>query len=239
MYRTRACFSVAFAVFSLLCITRVAEGNIITTWDFSTGTLAGWQSTGDVIATKYSVMHDDYKDTLNLGVWNDRMRGDFALIRSNPGYLSTSVAMVPNAIPYSLSLDYAVAWSYNPANTTDPHPYGYFYVETDGMTSDGQLHHLSYKEIDWVVPSVSVTSKDVFTGSLFTENFSLLQWPDSVYKEFFISITVINPNNSLDQIVAIDNVTLSAVPTPVPSPLVPFGIGLAGIIMFRLKFKRS
>lgn len=168
MFITRACFSVAFVVVSLFSITGVAKGNIITSWDFSSGTLAGWQPTGDVISTDYPEMHNDYKNTWNLGIWNSQMRGDFALFHNTPGYLSTSIAITPDAVPYSLSMDYGVAWSYDPANTTDPHPYGYFYVETDGMTTDGKLHSLSYKEIDWG-PSSSVAAKDVFTGSIFTE----------------------------------------------------------------------
>jgi len=236
MFRTRACFSIAFLVVSLFCITSVAKGNIIINWDFSNG-LAGWQIVGgDVIATNYSDIPIDYKNTWDLSNWDNKMDGGFALTH-NHSYMSTSVGIVTSGTPYSLSFDYAVAWSYVPENTTDLHPYGYFYVTIDGLTSDGIMHHgLGYKEVDWYA-SGSVAAKDVFTGSVYYDNF--IQWPNADYKELFIDLGVFNPNISLEQIVGIDNITLSVVPTPVPSPFVLLGVGLACLSIFSRKLKRS
>jgi|GEM_PF-5063969 len=236
MNGTKVCFTVVLV--STLCFAGIAKANLLSNGDFSTGTLAGWETSGNVIATDYASMPAGYRNTWDLSAWNARMDGSFALFESTPSHLYAKATQVPGSSPpTSLSLDYAVAWS-NPTIPDaggNPNASGYFYVQTFGVTADGQVHPLTYNEVAWFATDPG-PDKDVITGTLYTQNF--IQYPDLDFKDILMDINAYNPNQSLNQIIGIDNVNLS-VPTPEPSTIILFSIGMAGLAGFGRRLKRS
>jgi hypothetical protein len=221
-------FSIALVVVLMLCVASVAKANLITNGDFATGTLAGWDASGDVIATNYSNMPVADKNNWDLSAWDSRMDGYFALYRHS-GFLDLRIALGPDVAPTFLSLDYAVAWS-DPIDCTS---IGYFYADIRGIDADDNWWPLAYKEKQWAGFDFGL-DKNVFTGSIYTE---LILHP-VIYNEISVNLYAFNPH-SLNQIVGIDNVNLSVVPIPEPCTILLVGFGLAGLAGFGRKLKRD
>jgi hypothetical protein len=227
MKRSQVFLIVSMVVVAILCCAIAARANLLLSGDFSTGTLSGWTTQGNVIASGYANIPLAYKNTWDLSEWSNQMSGSFALFETPPGSIYANTANVSNSTSFVLTLDYAVAWK--PAYPLD----GYFYVEVYGMTGDGRVHSLAHKEIEWGV--FSGFDKGVFTGSLYTQDF--IQYPDLMFKEILLDIQVFNLNQPWPQIVGIDNISLSITPTPIPEPssLLLLGLGLAGYAGFKRK----
>lgn len=238
MHRIKICFTVVLVAASTLCLVVVANANLIFNGDFSNGTLAGWETSGNVIATDYASMPANHRNIWDLSAWNANMDGSFALFESTPSHLYTKAIQVSGSLPTTLSLDYAVAWS-NPKIPDaggNQYAFSYFYVQTFGVTGDGLAHPLTYNEKVWFATDPGL-DKDVFTGTLYTQNF--IQYPYLYFKEILLDINVFNPNSSFGpQIVAVDNVNLS-IPTPEPSTLLLLGIGITGLAGVMRRLKRS
>lgn len=230
MKKYHAFFVVALVAFSILCTFSIARANLITNGDFTTGTLAGWQPTGDVVATNYLNIPVAYQNVWDLSTWDSRMDGYFALYYGTPSYLDMRIALGPADTPLSLSFDYAVAW----AEPATPRDIGYFYVETRGVTANGIWLPLSYNEVQWAGFDFGL-DKNVFTGSICTDLIS----HSVLYNEIAVHIYAFNPNHSLNQIIGIDNVNLSVVPVPEPGTLLLVSFGLVGLAGFGRKLKKS
>lgn len=231
MKRNLVFLSVALAVILPVCLTAMAKATLITNGDFSTGTLAGWTTYGNLVATDYTNLPAASKNTWDLSAWNSRMDGTFALFEPRGG-LNTRIAPAPDSSSFFLSLDYALAW--DRSKFVSPYDYGYFSVEVSGVTDDSRVHALLHKEITW--GPFSGLEKGVLTGSLYFNDF--FPYPNLVFKELLFDFNVFNPNLTLNQIVGVDNINLSVAPIPEPTTILLFGLGLAGIAGIRRRSQR-
>lgn len=199
---------------AVVTLSGLANATMFPNGDFSTGTLAGWDTMGNVSVTTYAGMPDVYKNNWDLSVWNNKMDGSFALIDKSAS-LSATVEVVPGSTLSSLFFDYGVAWSPNP-NTYQ----GYFVIQTYGITADGNSHWLSYGEVNLLN-----SSPTVFTGS-----YSPSYIRDLGLDYTGISFQLYSISLGTDWIIGIDNVNLSvAPPVPEPSTMLLLGFGLAGL----------
>lgn len=245
MKKNPAFFVISLVVVSMLCLTSVAKATIIN-GDFSTGTLAGWETSGNVNVTDYCNMPAAYKNTWDLSAWKSKMVGSFALIDETSvgmgtGGIGTTFALIPGSTLKSLSFDYAVAWSRS--NLTDPNGYGYFIIGVSGITDNGIRRPLAWTpEVSWASMS-SGLNQGVFTGTFFRQNSletPFLQFPDLTFSEIQFGIAFLHPNYSVSQIIGIDNVNISmAPPVPEPPTMILVGFGLVGFAVLGRKIKRS
>jgi hypothetical protein len=221
--------SPALAVILPLFLISPAGANLMANGDFSLGTLAGWTASGNVSATDYGNMPAAYKSTWDLSSWKNAMDGTFALIETT-GDLNSKIASAPGSASFSISFDYAVAWEktqFAPSNS-----YGYFALEVRGVTDAGPSYGLSYSEKSW--GPLFGFEKGVLTDSFYQ---TVIEPPG--LKGIEVSFFVANPNQTLNQIVGIDNVSLAPAPVPEPSTMLLLGLGLAGLVGRGLKSKNA
>ena len=164
-------FSGVLLAIMVLSLVGGAKANILTNGDFSTGTLAGWETNDNVIVVDCSGIPEKHTEMWDLSSWNTRLDGSFALLDATRGHLYAKPTILAGSTPTFLSLDYA-AWA-NPVIPDDagnPYAYGYFYIQTDGVTADDKIYSLTYNEVALCVTDQAI-NKGVLTGTLNTQNF--------------------------------------------------------------------
>jgi hypothetical protein len=214
---------------SMLCVIPSLQADLIANEDFSNG-LSGWSTTGNVISTDYANIPLQYKNNWDLSSWNNKMDGTFALLTS--GVMSeTIIGYAAGSDKLSLTIDYAIAWEKLNPN----YGYGYLYVQLYGVTDSGSNKHLLYTEEAWGY-TANDREKGVDNGTIDAQIVTLDHGLN--YTNFYLDLTVINANQTLNQIVGIDNVNFKATPVPEPSSILLIALGLVGLIGLRRKFQR-
>lgn len=223
----------------LFCQPAPVQANLLTNGDFSGGSL-GWGLSGSAVVTDTAGLPANYNDRWDLSSWQNTMNGNFVLMEGGGG-LGTSfeLADVRALQPFSLYLDYAIAWEIvNPVGSLN---YGYFYVELMGRNVANGINYpfiAPSSEIDWI--SSAEVTKNVLTGTLFLPNLTL--GIEGLFDRLSVSLLMVNPNQSLFQIAGFDNVKLepaaSSTPTPEPSTMLLLGVALAGMVIVARKQKR-
>lgn len=199
--------------------------------DFSTGTFDNWNVSGSFSIERYETIPRAYAQKWDLTPWSGILDGNFLLLEASGGSLYTTVVPPLPAAPVALSFDYAVAWEVENPNLT--REMNYLWIYARGLSGTGNLLGNAYKEIQW--SSAPGRSNGVLAGniSLPGEYFTSSQPPycDSYTIELYFS----HVSDVMEQIVGIDNITLSLrsdpTPAPVPEPAtcLLLASGLAGI----------
>lgn len=229
---TSAFLTTALTVFLNILLLDPAHALTVIDSDFSSGTLDGWQTSGNISIQNMNTLPAALKDKWDLSQWNNVMDGNFALMQTNPqarpstSVLSTLVQLPVPSAPLAVSFDYAVAWELtNPSN--DWMDTSYF----RGQVHAPPFHYfLGEREILWTTIS---GTKDVFTGH---GSLTIPDRPDYISDEFLVEFLYFNINQAFDAIVGIDNIRFEVSPTetgpaPVPEPasILLLASALAGI----------
>lgn len=221
-----------------------AQANVITNGDFSTGTLEGWNASGDLSIQNMSSLPAELKDKWDLSSWNSVMNGNFLLLsgQSQDASAQLSSVIIPfstPSVPVSFSFDYAIAWNVRnyastPAQLVDS------YIPISVFGENPRTFELQHYEISWN----DYYKNHVITGSVKLTNFAP-RLPS--YDAMSVSFYAIRPG-IFDAIVGFDNFNLEVMPidsdvapdsgpAPVPEPAtcVLLMISLAGTAWYTRK----
>ncbi|MBT1071824.1 PEP-CTERM sorting domain-containing protein [Pelotalea chapellei] len=239
MIRLKLFAPLAALCLSLFCLPAPVQANLLTNGDFSSGS-SGWGLSGSAAVTDTAGLPASYNNRWDLSSWQNSMNGNFILMEGGGGLgTSLELADVRALQPFSLYMDYSIAWELvNPVGSLN---YGYFYVELMGRNAANGINYPLMpfsSEIDWI--SSAEITKNVLTGTLFVPNLSL--GVEGLFDRLTVSLLMVNPNQSLFQIAGFDNVRLesavSSVPAPEPSTILLLGVALMGTVIVAGKQKR-